>query len=184
MSETKTPRNRRRTYVVNPRLQFVVAAKLVAVLVGVGILYVIALFVLPGEAGLAQMGAQEVRDTLLRANAIYFALGAAILVVVSLILTHRIAGPVLVLTRAIRAIRKGDYSRPIFLRERDFLKTLAAEFEQHRCELIEAERERKQLLEELERCVGEDGSDAARDVIRRLKAEDADSSKEQPVGSA
>jgi signal transduction histidine kinase len=163
-----THRIRRRRYVVG-KLQWAITLRVLAVLVGVAILYFIGLFVLPGETSLAEQSADQVKVTLLRANLIYFTLGCVILAVVTLLLTHRVAGAAFSLKRSLRAMQAGDYSAPIRLRRRDYLKALGAEIDQLRCNLLEQQREHRQMLEELERCVQEESLTAAREVLVRLQ---------------
>jgi len=164
----RTPRLRRRRYVVG-KLQWAITLRVLAVLVGVALLYFLGLFVLPGENSLAEQNAEQVRVTLLRANLVYFTLGCAILAVVTLLLTHRVAGAAFSLKRSLRAMQAGDYSEPIRLRRRDYLKALAAEIDQLRCNLLEEQRERRQMLEELERSLQEESLSDARELMVRLK---------------
>ena len=164
-----TPRIRRRRYVVG-KLQWAITFRLLAVLVGVAVLYFVGLFILPGENSLAGQTGDQVRVTLLRANLIYFTLGSAVLAVVTLLLTHRVAGAAFSLKRSLRAMQAGDYSAPIRLRQRDYLRALGAEMDQLRCNLLEEQRERRQMLEELERCVQEESLAGAGELMVRLKA--------------
>jgi len=163
------PRFRRRRYVVG-KLQWAITFRILAVLVGVAVLYFVGLFILPGENSLAGQTGDQVRVTLLRANLIYFTLGSAILAVVTLLLTHRVAGAAFSLKRSVRAMQAGDYSAPIRLRQRDYLKALAAEIDQLRCNLLEEQRERRQMLEELERSLQEESLAGARELMDRLKS--------------
>ena len=163
------PRFRRRRYVVG-KLQWAITFRILAVLVGVALLYFVGLFILPGENSLAGQTGDQVRVTLLRANLIYFTLGSAILAVVTLLLTHRVAGAAFSLKRSVRAMQAGDYSAPIRLRQRDYLKALAAEIDQLRCNLLEEQRERRQMLEELERSLQEESLASARELMDRLKS--------------
>jgi len=162
-----TPRIRRRRYIVG-RLQWAITLRILAVLVCIAVLYFVGLFVLPGENSLAEQSADQVRVTLLRANLIYFTLGCAILAVVTLLLTHRVAGAAFSLKRSVRAMQAGDYSAPIRLRQRDYLKALATEIDQLRCNLLEEQRERRQMLEELERSLQEESLADARELMIRL----------------
>ena len=162
------PRFRRRRYVVG-KLQWAITLRLLAVLVAVAVLYFLGVFVLPGENSLAEQSADQVRVTLLRANLIYFTLGCAVLAAVTLLLTHRVAGAAFSLKRSVRAMQAGDYSAPIRLRRRDYLKALAAEIDQLRCNLLEEQRERRQMMEELELCVRENSLADARDLLVRLE---------------
>jgi HAMP domain-containing protein len=167
-----TPRIRRRRYVVG-KLQWAITLRLLAVVVGVAVLYFVGLFVLPGETALAERSADQVRVTLLRANLVYFTLGCTILAVVTLLLTHRVAGAAFSLKRSLRAMQAGDYSTPIRLRRRDYLQALGAEIDQLRCNLLEQQREQRRLLEELERCVREESLKDAEELLVRLKKAEA-----------
>ncbi|HEX5138645.1 MAG TPA: hypothetical protein VFY93_16860, partial [Planctomycetota bacterium] len=68
-------RRRRRTYVVDRKLQVAVAAQLLGVLLGVAALYVVGVLLLAGEGGPERLTAGEV----LEANLIYLLLAAALL---------------------------------------------------------------------------------------------------------
>jgi HAMP domain-containing protein len=151
------------------KLQWAITLRVLAVLVGIAVLYFAGLFVLPGDQALSEQSADEVRVTLLRANLIYFTLGCAILAVVTLLLTHRVAGAAFSLKRSVRTMQAGDYSAPIRIRRRDYLQALAAEIDQLRCNLLEEQRERRQMLEELERLLQEEALADARELAVRLK---------------
>jgi hypothetical protein len=66
-------------------------------------------------------------------------------------------------------MQAGDYGDPIRLRRRDYLKALASEIDQLRCNLLEEQRERRQMLENLERTLEEESLADARELIVRLK---------------
>lgn len=151
---------RRKKYVVDRDLQFAVAAQLLGVLGGVAVLYGVGLYLLTGGDRAGELTAQEV----LRANLIYFLLAVAILVVVSLLLTHRIAGPAFVLERALRAMLRRDYSARIHLRRRDYLKPLAASVEELRVEL----ERRREILDAVRDALEEGSVEKARAAFDRL----------------
>ncbi len=90
--------------------------------------------------------------------------GIAILVVVSLLLTHRIAGPAFVLERALRAMLRRDYSARIHLRRRDYLKPLAASVEELRVEL----ERRREILDAVRDALEEGSVEKARAAFDRL----------------
>ena len=169
MSAAKPPRWKRRSYIVD-RFQLAITGQLLAVSAGLGLLYFLALAILPGEEAMASMEAIEARNAMLRANLIYFVLGAAVMGMVALVLTHRLAGPARVLRVAIAGMRHGDFDRRLRLRKRDYLQDLAVELERFRNGLIESQREREHLLAELDRCLRENRADAARELVDRMKA--------------
>ena len=117
----------RRQYVVNPKLQYRVAFQILAALLGIASLWLIGMSVLAGPEAISQLEPDEVRSLMFKVNAIYFGLGASIVVVLTLLLTHRVAGPAYVIGRAIRDMQDGNYEPRLGLRDRDFLKPLAAE---------------------------------------------------------
>jgi len=166
------PRIKRARFLVDWRHQFAVMAQLLGVLFGVGLLYALGLLVLPGQDAMHELSPGEARDVFLRANAIYFALGAAILGVVSLLLTHRVAGPAYVMERAVHGMRKGDYSRRLNLRRRDYLKDLAAAIEALRAETVEKQETRKKKLSDLKSCLGEGDTAAATELVKQLLADE------------
>jgi HAMP domain-containing protein len=166
----KSSRRYRRTkYLIDWRHQLATTAQLLGVLFGVGLLYAIGLLVLPGDESVAGAGAEEARRVFLQANAIYFALGAAILGVLSVILTHRVAGPAFVLERAVQAMRRRDYTQRFTLRKRDYLQELAVAFTQLRDELETKDRDTVAKLDDLMRCLREKDGTGALECIRALR---------------
>jgi methyl-accepting chemotaxis protein len=150
----------RRTYVIDRKLQLSVAAHLLGALAGVAALYVVGMLLLSGGGGSDGLSAGEV----LRANLIYFLLAAAILAVVVILITHRIAGPALVVERAVRGMKTGDHSLRLDLRKRDYLKPLAAAV----AELREDLDRRAQAGGELKAALDRGDLDAARTLVERV----------------
>jgi hypothetical protein len=165
----------KRTYkrtitVVDRQLQLSLAFKLTAAMAGIGGLYALALYVLPAAGSMDRMSALETRQFFLYTNTIYFALATGILFTLALILTHRIAGAVLVIERAIRATIKGDYSQRLTLRDRDYLKPLAATIRDWRDHLQATESEQRTCIADLERCLQEGDTAAAKELLAKLAA--------------
>ena len=154
----------RRIYLVDRKLQLTVAAQLLGVLAGVAALFVVGVLVVSGGRtdGLTA-------GDVLRANLIYFVLAAAILCVVALLITHRIAGPAFVVERALRGMRRGDFSQRLELRRRDYLKPLALAVEELREEL----QRREQACEELKGALDRGDLEAARSLLDRVRADPA-----------
>jgi HAMP domain-containing protein len=173
MGRRKLMKSRRRTFVVDWKLQTTITLQLLAVLAGVGMLYALAVLVLPGGDRLSALSGQEVRTVLLRANAIYFGLGAAILGVIAMILTHRVAGPSKVLTNAVEGMARGEFHHRTSLRERDYLKGLASSLDALAKKLAGQKEERQKGLDDLEACLRENDLAAAREIVTKLRASDA-----------
>ncbi len=157
---------KRRTYLVDRRFQGGFTLQLLTALAGVGLLYVLAVVLLPGPKALEQLDAAETRSLLLRANLIYFGLAASILAVLSLLLTHRIAGPAKLLERAVRGIRHRDYGQRLSLRRRDYFQDLASELALLRAEIV-AERA---AVRDLAQALAENDLDGVREILAGLGA--------------
>jgi methyl-accepting chemotaxis protein len=113
--------NRRKTIVINKKFQHHYAIVLVAMTVLVANLIIIAGMVLPGEQ----------RLHLSSSSGLFIGLVELLLVAgvwfLSLRSTHRIAGPIYVYSRQLRAFGGGDLTARIHLREKDMFQDEAAE---------------------------------------------------------
>ena len=98
-TKTKKPWIWRRQYVIDRQLQMGIAGYLAAGLGGVALLCAAALYVFLG--GQAVPGLDPLRRFLFVANATYFVLAAGILTLLTILLTHRFAGPAFVMKDAI-----------------------------------------------------------------------------------
>jgi hypothetical protein len=137
---------------------------------GVAALYAIALYVVPATGALESMNAEETRRFFLGTNLVYFALATMILFTVALLLTHRIAGPALVIERAIRGTMKGEYEHRLKLRKRDHLQPLAGAILEWRDNLASGYETQQGLLKDLGNCLEEGDTDGAKEVLSQLKA--------------
>ena len=169
--------------VVDRQLQLSLAIKLALAMTGVAALYAMALYVLPETGSLDKMTAFETRRFFLYTNTIYFGLATGILFTLALILTHRIAGAVFVIERAIRSTIEGDYTQRLTLRTRDYLKPLAATVSNWRDRLQEKEAEQRACVADLERCLAEGDTAAAQELVARLAATLPDTDAEQDSDS-
>lgn len=135
-----------------------------------------------GDAN-AQTAAHQAKQAQLRAQAVALEnqrtqfsrilLAALVLLVGGLwagaiVVTHRIAGPVFKMRRQLRAVAKGDWSRPSPLRKRDELRSFFESF----ASMIDALRaERRQHVAQLDVALAElNASSAARETLSELRA--------------
>ena len=113
--------NRRKTVVINKKFQHHYALVLVALTVLVTNLVIIASMLMPGEN----------RLHLSSSSALVIGVVELLLVIgvwyLSIRSTHRIAGPIFVFSRQLRAFGAGDLTARISLREKDMFKEEAAE---------------------------------------------------------
>ena len=161
------PHSRRERYVIDARLQLALALPLLGILAVVAFAYVAAIYLLPGENVLKSMTADETRSLFMRANIIYFGIAAAAVSAAAVYLSHRIAGPLLVIERALHAMQRGDYSQRLSLRPRDFLQSLAAAVTELRSQLAEESERRSRLAEEVaERLDANDWAEARKLLVQ------------------
>ncbi|HUK66420.1 MAG TPA: hypothetical protein VLV17_06290 [Anaeromyxobacteraceae bacterium] len=177
-----SPRRQLKNFLVDPRLQLRLGGYLVAVVV-----------VLSGALGWQIWRARRTASALValgdpRADAVVGALLAnedrtslywmcaglvalaLLLLVLSLIVTHRIAGPALALARACRAVRKGALSRPRSLRKGDLLHGLSREIGAMFLALREREEGERDRLREAVQLLESD-PETARQLVADLLAE-------------
>ena len=158
---------RRWHYLVDPGLQLALALQLAGVLVGVAVAYAIAAYVLFDPASLQVLTAEETRSLFMRANLLYGGYALVFVVVAAVLLLHRISGPVLVIERAVRGMRDGEFEHRLSLRPRDSLKSLASAVAELRTHLCEREERRDALWKELAGHLAADDVAAARELLRR-----------------
>ena len=163
----KRPHSRRGRYFIDARLQLALAVPLLGILAVVAVAYVAAIYLLPGETALKSMTADETRSLFMRANIIYFAIAAIGVGSAAVYLTHRIAGPLFVIERALQAMQRGDYSQRLSLRPRDFLQSLATAVTKLRSQLAEEAEQRRRLVEEIaERLDASDWAEARKLLVQ------------------
>ena len=167
--KTKKPWIWRRQYVIDRSMQMGIAGYLAAGLGGVALLCAAVLYVFLG--GQAMPGLDPLRRFLLLANATYFVLAAGILTLLTVLLTHRFAGPAYVMKNAIDGMLEGDYGRRLGLRKKDYLKDLSSSLEALRSTWMHHEETSRQALADLERALGKGDVDAAQALVRKLQGE-------------
>jgi hypothetical protein len=169
MSEQATPKTRYRRwrYIIDWRQQMGFTVEIVAVLCGVCVIYSVGVHYLLGNETLFKVSIDRFREVVLRVNAVYLAVSSGIFSLMAIGLTHRFVGPAFNMRRVLKGMIKGDYSKKIHLRKRDYLKDLAAEINNLRETLLE----QQEVVRDLERCLQEKDLDAAKELLTRLKAE-------------
>jgi hypothetical protein len=158
---------RRWRYVVDWRSQVGTAMQIVAVLAGICLVCSVAVKYVKSDESLELMSGEGVRNFLYRVTAAQFIVSAITLGILAVYLTHRFAGPAIALERAIRALVAGNTEKKLHLRERDYLKTVAAAVE----DLRQREESRVKRLEDLRTCLGEGDTDGAKEILKGLLPE-------------
>ena len=124
---TSKKKFRRWRYIIDWRQQMGFTVEIVAVLCGVCVIYSVGVHYLLGNETLFQVSIDRFREVVLRVNAVYLAVSSGIFSLMAIGLTHRFVGPAFNMRRVLKAMIKGDFSREVHLRKRDYLKDLATE---------------------------------------------------------
>lgn len=157
----------RRRYVIDRPLQMGIAAHLMAGLGGVALLCAAALYVFLG--GQTVPGLDPLRRFLLIANATYFVLAAGILTLLTVLLTHRFAGPAFVMQQAIRGMLTGDFGKRLNLRRKDYLKDLAADLDQLRHAWVRHDETTRIALADLQVALDKRDFEQAKTILTGLR---------------
>lgn len=125
----RLPHYRRRKYLIDRTLQVGIAVPVVSAMAGIALMSAVAVLVFLGREGDTLMMVSEIRSNLLLVIGVYFVLAVMVVTIVTLVETHRFAGPIYVISQAIEGMRTGNYDHRLTLRKRDFLKGLAAQLD-------------------------------------------------------
>ena len=157
--------NRRKTVVINKKFQHHYAVVLVAMTVLVANLFIIGSMLLPGEQ----------RLQLTSSSGLLIGLAELLLVAgvwfLSIRSTHRIAGPIYVYSRQLRAFGAGDLTARIHLRDKDMFQDEASEINGGLAQLNASIAELKLLAAEVQASHAS-GGDAAQAIEKLSQALD------------
>ena len=170
MSEARAQKRfifRRWRYLIDPGLQLALALPMAGVLLGVAVSYLLAVYLLFDQASLQAMTGEETRSMFMRANLLFGGYALIFVTAGGVLLLHRIAGPALIIERAVRGMRDGEYDHRLSLRPRDGLKSLASAVAELRSDLCEREERHQALLKELVGHLAADDVAAARELLQR-----------------
>lgn len=142
--EWEKPPRRRRRLLVDPRWQLRNWRLTASAALAAGVGHVIICLGLLGGTTLEDLSGEQIGLLALAVNFLFFVLLAGALYFVTVRLTHAVAGPAQVLTRAVEGLQQGDYHRRTRLRDADYLQDLAAAVSRLSRKLAEeAEAERR-----------------------------------------
>src|SRR5205823_5223414 len=105
---------------------------------------------------------------------------AGLLFYVILRITHRVAGPAMVIERAIDGLVEGRFDARLTLRRGDYLKSLAAATQRLSDHLKAEQGDRDRTCVELERAVARGDRKAAIELLQRLRATQVGPGQERP----
>jgi len=117
---------RRKTYIVDKPYQYGMIFTLLGAMMVTAFLIVSSYFVLPAAEIFEQLSGEQIRDIILKLNGSFFGITLTVAGMIMLLLSHRVAGPAMVLKRAVRGFLRHDYSERTKLRKKDYLQDLSA----------------------------------------------------------
>ena len=165
----------RKNYIVRPALQIKYLATVIAVIALTAAATYFAFWSsLVHSAGLEQLSAGDMR-ALERAYQINFIWVVLVLVaafgIMSVLVFHRLVGPIYVLERAIKNIARGDLSQDVSLRKRDELKDTAGELQNMIENIRDAVLEDRRKIQEVSAKVPADVKHTLSTVTQWFKTE-------------
>jgi len=176
---------RRRNYVTDLRMQLSVSFSMVGMLVAVCLVYGVTVWLMSDWGSVSEeWTSNEATNMGMLVNGIFFLVALLSSIVVSIFATHRIAGPAMVIERAVRGLCDGDYEQRLTLRDKDHLQTLAAAVRELRTKMLEDRKTQKRLHVQIESALGSGETDLALELCRTLIGDPESEPARAPVGAA
>ena len=119
--------HKRKRLVVDKKWQLSVTAGIGGFALAAGILCLLGTYALSIADPVERISGQQMAMLALAVTGGYFAIVITFVVVAAIRITHRVAGPALVIGRALAALREGRYDSRLTLRKGDYLQDVAAE---------------------------------------------------------
>lgn len=162
-------RSQRRKHVVDIRAQLGSALFILAPVAAVSLMSGVAVLLFLRRDDTTILHVADLQRFLLIANGIYFVLFVSVLTVTSLILTHRWAGPALVIRDALDGMRQGDHTLRLELRRSDYLKGVARRLADLRADLVRDRRAFEEALRSLEGALADGDTATATRIVAGLR---------------
>ena len=166
-------RSQRRKHVVDVRAQVGVALRILAPVAAVSLMSGAAVLLFLRRDDTTILHVADLQRFLWIANGIYFVLLVSVLTVASLILTHRWAGPALVIQDALDGMRRGDHTQRLELRRSDYLKGVASRLAALREDLARDRRALDESLCNLEGALADGDTATAARIVAGLRGASA-----------
>ena len=162
---------RRTQMLIDHRMQIAVMLMTITAPIIVAFVYMSAIALLPNDGVLTLTGAEATRLAI-KINLVYCLFCAISLAGVAIIFTHRVAGPAMVMERAIEAFGKGDYHPRLKLRKEDYLKKLASALQDHGLRLEQNSTRRRELIDDVTQALADDDLATARELLAEMRTLD------------
>ncbi|MCA9319373.1 MAG: hypothetical protein KDB53_01495 [Planctomycetes bacterium] len=164
-AKTKSSKILRRQYLVDREMQIGVIVSTAGMFAFIGLLCGLAGMLLPGDELFGRLSGQEIRTVIVSAIAVFFVMGTLVVGAGAMFFTHRVAGPTLVIERALNGMARDDFQYRLKLRTNDHLKPLAAATTRLSLHMQDSLKRRNQLIGELDRLLSEGDLDSMRSLV-------------------
>ena len=158
------PTIQRKSFLINPKLQLSITLP-IALVMGVACVGYLISFNVLAEPRVLPESSAFVRQGHI-ATAAFSLTAFLVSIVVGLRVAHRIAGPVVVVERAVRGLREGRHDYRLQLRKDDLLKSLANEVACLSEEMQARDQEDARLKEELRNAAWDGDVDTIRSLLQ------------------
>ena len=170
MSHREEPaRPARRRYLIDPQWQLSVTGVAVGTAGVISLLCLVASYYLTTDESIQLLSSGQLGILAIAINALYFALIATVFIVITMRFTHTVAGPALVIQRAVEALREGRFDSRLQLRKHDYLKGVAGSLHALSKDLRDRQFDEQQLLTELEEALARKDFGSAAKVAQALR---------------
>jgi HAMP domain-containing protein len=153
-------------------MQLSLSLSMVGMLVAATLVYALTLWLL-SDGGSASEGwsSSHAMTVGMAVNGLFFVVALLSSIVVSIFVTHRIAGPAMVIETAVRGFIEGDFEKRLTLREKDHLKSLAAAVRELRAKMLGERKAQRVVIVQMESALRAGDADLALKLCRNLIGE-------------
>ena len=173
--EKKHTTHKRTTFILDREWQLAAFRNMAGVALCAGVVQSLLLYSISSLDPVERWSGEQIGYAALAANTAYIGLVFFAIWVVAIRLTHSVVGPAMVIRRAVQGMTDGDYDHRLTLREKDYLKDLAASVQDLPHEL----EARDELARQLSAALHAGDSDRALSLANRLDRQAEPSSSEE-----
>ena len=180
-------RYRRKNYLPDRQWQLSVIRNIAGAALMAGLAYLLTIYLIPTTGILGKFDSRQIGMVAVAVNALYFLALLAAVVLVTIRVTQSVAGPAMVLERAIEGMCEGNFAERLSLRDGDYLKDLAASLEKLSKQLQQQDSERNRTGHELIQALATGELERARNLAKGMFGKNAkkkDEAKDLPEPKA
>ena len=171
-------RYRRKNYLPDRQWQLSVTRNIAGAALMAGLAYLLTIYLIPTTGILGKFDSRQIGMVAVAVNALYFLALLAAVVLVTIRVTQSVAGPAVVLERAVEGMCEGNFAERLSLRDGDYLKDLAASLEKLSKQLQQQDSERNRNGNELIQALAAGELERARNLAEVMFGKNAKKKEE------